>query len=103
MTLPRDASTWRHSWTLTGPTRTSRQTLALPGVGPYATAHLMLTALGRYGYLVLDSWTRPTYARLRGRKASDATIRQRFRKYGREQGLAFWLTVTQDWLQDPDQ
>jgi hypothetical protein len=63
----------------------------------------MLTALGRYGYLVLDSWTRPTYARLRGRKASDATIRQRFRKYGREQGLAFWLTVTQDWLQDPDQ
>jgi hypothetical protein len=49
--------------------------LALPGVGPYAAAHVMLTSLGRYSRLVLDSWTRPTYAKLRGRKASDKTIR----------------------------
>src|SRR5262249_50258437 len=32
--------------------------LALPGVGPYAAAHVMLTSLGRYSRLVLDSWTR---------------------------------------------
>ena len=37
---------------------------ALPGVGPYAAAHVMLTSLGRYSRLVLDSWTRPTYAKL---------------------------------------
>ena len=35
--------------------------LELPGVGPYAAAHVMLTSLGRYSRLVLDSWTRPTY------------------------------------------
>ena len=34
--------------------------LALPGVGPYAAAHVMML-LGRYTPLVLDSWTRPTY------------------------------------------
>ena len=42
--------------------------LELPGVGPYAAAHVMML-IGRYSRLVLDSWTRPTYARLNGRKA----------------------------------
>ena len=42
-----------------------RQLLALPGVGPYAAAHIMMT-LGRNSRLILDSWTRPTYARLVG-------------------------------------
>jgi N-glycosylase/DNA lyase len=71
--------------------------LALPGVGPYAAAHIMLM-LGRYSRLVLDSWTRPTYARLRGRRAvSDATIRRRFRRYGPYAGLAFWLVLTREW------
>ncbi|HKX25699.1 MAG TPA: Fe-S cluster assembly protein HesB, partial [Actinomycetota bacterium] len=56
--------------------------LALPGVGPYAAAHVMLL-LGRYSRLILDSWTRPTFARLSGRKrpASDAVILRRFRPY----------------------
>ena len=72
--------------------------LALPGVGPYAAAHVMLTSLGRYSRLVLDSWTRPTYARLSGRKASDKTIARRFRGYGEFAGLAFWLTLTRDWV-----
>jgi 3-methyladenine DNA glycosylase/8-oxoguanine DNA glycosylase len=72
--------------------------LALPGVGPYAAAHVMLTALGRYGRLVLDSWTRPTYARLNGRKASDKTIERRFRRYRQYAGLAFWLYLTEDWV-----
>lgn len=74
--------------------------LALPGVGPYATAHIMLTALGRYGLLILDSWTRPTYARLSGRRASDPAIRRRFRKFGTYQGLAFWLYLTRSWVSE---
>ena len=74
--------------------------LALPGCGPYATAHMMML-LGRYSRLVLDSWTRPTYARLRGRKAADRTIERRFRRYRDYAGLAFWLYLTRDWVDDP--
>ena len=74
--------------------------LALPGVGPYGAAHVMLTGLGRYSRLVFDSWTRPTYAKLTGRKAKDATIERRFRRYGDWAGLAFWLTLTRDWVAD---
>ena len=74
--------------------------LALPGVGPYAAAHVMLTSLGRYSRLVLDSWTRPTYARLTGRKASDKTIERKFRRYGDFAGLAFWLLLTRSWVRD---
>ena len=72
--------------------------LALPGVGPYAAAHIMMM-LGRYSRLILDSWTRPKYARLAGKKsASDTAIERRFRKFGRYAGLAFWLFVTSDWV-----
>jgi 3-methyladenine DNA glycosylase/8-oxoguanine DNA glycosylase len=39
--------------------------LALPGVGPYAAAHIMMM-LGRNSRLVLDSFTRPTYAKIVG-------------------------------------
>jgi N-glycosylase/DNA lyase len=71
---------------------------ALPGVGPYAAAHVMLL-LGRCSRLVLDSWTRPTYARLTGGKmVPDERIVRRFRRYGRWAGLAFWLVVTRDWV-----
>jgi 3-methyladenine DNA glycosylase/8-oxoguanine DNA glycosylase len=75
--------------------------LALPGVGPYAAAHIMLL-LGRYSRLILDSWTGPKYARLIGRKnpVSDATVFRRFRRYGRYAGLAFWCFVTSDWVPD---
>jgi N-glycosylase/DNA lyase len=73
--------------------------LALPGIGPYAAAHVMMT-LGRNSKLILDSWTRPTYARLSGarRRPTDAQIQRRFRGYGPEAGLAFWLYVTSDWV-----
>jgi 3-methyladenine DNA glycosylase/8-oxoguanine DNA glycosylase len=75
-----------------------RALLALPGVGPYAAAHVMLL-LGRSSRLVLDSWTRPTYARVIGGKpVPDARIVRRFRRYGRWAGLAFWLVVTRDWV-----
>jgi N-glycosylase/DNA lyase len=72
--------------------------LALPGCGPYATAHMMML-LGRYSRLILDSWTRPTYARLRGRKAADRTIERDFRRYRDYAGLAFWLYLTRDWVE----
>ncbi|MGE5226834.1 MAG: DNA-3-methyladenine glycosylase family protein [Planctomycetaceae bacterium] len=76
-----------------------RRLLALPGVGPYAAAHVMMT-LGRNSRLILDSWTRPTYARVAGRRAppSDAAIERRFRRYGPDAGLAFWLFVTKHWV-----
>jgi 3-methyladenine DNA glycosylase/8-oxoguanine DNA glycosylase len=73
--------------------------LALPGIGPYGAAHLMML-LGRHSRLILDSWTRPKYAKVNGRKASDATVERRFRRYGRYSGLAFWLYLTRDWVPD---
>ncbi len=73
---------------------------ALPGVGPYAAAHVMML-LGRYSRLILDSWTRPTYARLVGRRnVADSTIQRRFRHYGHYAGLAFWLYLTKDWMDE---
>jgi N-glycosylase/DNA lyase len=76
--------------------------LALPGVGPYAAAHIMLTSLGRYSRLVLDSWTRPTYVKLAGarRALKDATIERRFKRYGQWAGLAFWLYLTRTWVDE---
>jgi 3-methyladenine DNA glycosylase/8-oxoguanine DNA glycosylase len=72
--------------------------LAMPGIGPYAAAHVM-QLLGRHGALVLDSWTRPKYRRLAGKKsAADSTIRRAFARYGRYAGLAFWLYLTRDWV-----
>lgn len=76
--------------------------MALPGVGPYAAAHIMMM-LGRYSRLILDSWTRPTFARLVGRRAvKDTTITRRFRRYGRYAGLAFWLFLTRDWVEETE-
>jgi 3-methyladenine DNA glycosylase/8-oxoguanine DNA glycosylase len=71
-------------------------------VGPYAAAHVMLTSLGRYSRLVLDSWTRPTYGKLAGarRPLKDSTIERRFRRYGDWSGLAFWLYLTRSWVDD---
>jgi N-glycosylase/DNA lyase len=72
--------------------------VALPGIGPYAAAHVLMV-LGRHSRLVLDSWTRPTYARLVGKRSvSDDAIRRRFRRYGPYAGLAFWLLLTRDWV-----
>jgi len=82
-----------------------RRLLELPGVGPYAAAHVMLL-LGRHSRLVLDSWTRPKYARLmggpKGRLVTDRTIARRFRRYREQAGLAFWLVLTRDWVDDQE-
>ena len=72
--------------------------LGLPGIGPYGAAHIMML-LGRHSRLILDSWTRPTFLRVSGmRRAKDATIERRFRRYGPYAGLAFWLYLTRDWV-----
>jgi N-glycosylase/DNA lyase len=73
--------------------------LALPGVGPYAAAHIMML-IGRHSRLILDSWTRPKYARVTGRQATDAQIVRRFKRYGPYAGLAFWLLLTRDWVEE---
>jgi 3-methyladenine DNA glycosylase/8-oxoguanine DNA glycosylase len=71
--------------------------LSLPGIGPYGAAHVM-QLLGRHRPLVLDSWTRPKFLTLTGRKqAADSTIRRAFARYGEYAGLAFWLFLTRDW------
>ena len=72
----------------------------LPGVGPYAAAHIM-QLLGFHHQLVLDSATRPKYLEISGKKrASDKTIVRAFKRYGPYAGLAFWLFVTRDWIED---
>lgn len=81
--------------------KVAERLLELPGVGPYAAAHIMML-LGRYSRLVFDSWTRPAFARLSGRRqqVKDRTIERRFRPYGRYAGLAFWLYLTRHWVED---
>jgi 3-methyladenine DNA glycosylase/8-oxoguanine DNA glycosylase len=80
-----------------------RRLLALPGVGPYSAAHIMMM-LGRYSRLILDSWTRPTYARLVGRSTvTDPEIQARFSGYGLYKGLAFWLYLTRSWVEEPEE
>ncbi len=75
-----------------------RRLLALPGVGPYAAAHVMML-IGRYTPLILDSWTRPKYAQVNGTElVPDKEIVARFSPYGRYAGLAFWLYLTRDWV-----
>jgi N-glycosylase/DNA lyase len=76
-----------------------RALLSLPGIGPYAAAHIMMT-LGRNSRLILDSWTRPKFARLTGRRKppSDRVIERRFQRFGPDAGLAFWLFLTKDWV-----
>jgi 3-methyladenine DNA glycosylase/8-oxoguanine DNA glycosylase len=81
-----------------GDDEVAAQLLALAGVGPYAMAHMMML-LGRYRPLILDSWTRPTYRRLSGRpRVTDKGIERAFRRYREFAGLAFWLTLTEDWV-----
>jgi N-glycosylase/DNA lyase len=76
--------------------------LSLAGVGPYAMAHVMML-IGRYRRLVLDSWTRPKYRRLTGRaRITDKGIVRAFGRYREFAGLAFWLTLTEDWLAQDD-
>lgn len=72
--------------------------LQIAGVGPYAMAHMMML-LGRYQRLILDSWTRPKFRHVSGRsRITDKGMERAFRRYRQFAGLAFWLTLTEDWL-----
>lgn len=72
----------------------------LPGVGPYAAAHIM-QLLGYHHRLILDSATRPKYLAITKKKrAGDKTIVRDFARYGPYAGLAFWLFITRDWIED---
>lgn len=72
----------------------------LPGVGPYAAAHIM-QLLGYHHRLILDSATRPKYlALMKKKRASDKSIVRAFKGYGPYAGLAFWLFITRDWIED---
>ena len=83
-----------------GDDEVAERLLALPGVGPYACAHIMML-LGRYRKLILDSWTRPTYRRLAARpRVTDKGIEKAFRRYREYAGLAFWLMLTRDWVSE---
>jgi 3-methyladenine DNA glycosylase/8-oxoguanine DNA glycosylase len=74
--------------------------LSLPGIGPYGVAHVM-QLLGRHRRLVLDSWTRPKFLQLSGkRQATDRTIGRTFARYKEYAGLAFWLYLTRDWVEE---
>ena len=76
-----------------------RQLRSLPGIGPYAAAHTMLL-IGRPSLPILDSWTRPKYARITGRNsATDAQILKRVKRHGPNAGLALWLILTRDWFE----
>lgn len=76
--------------------------LSLPGIGPYGAAHVM-QLLGRHRRLVLDSWTRPKFLQLSGkRQATDRTMRRAFARYGAYAGLAFWLYLTHDWVEEEE-
>jgi N-glycosylase/DNA lyase len=72
--------------------------LRIAGVGPYAMAHMMML-LGRYQRLILDSWTRPKYRHVSGRRRiTDKGMERAFRRYRQFAGLAFWLVLTRSWV-----
>ncbi|RMH44074.1 MAG: DNA-3-methyladenine glycosylase 2 family protein [Deltaproteobacteria bacterium] len=75
-----------------------RELLALPGVGPYAAAHL-LRLCGHYDDPGIDAWVRARFQRIYNlrRPPTDARIVRRYRAFGRWLGLALWLDVTRDW------
>ena len=68
-----------------------RRYLKLPGIGPYAAAHL-LAMDGRHDFIAVDTefrrFVRETYHR--GRNVSDATMLRRYAKWGRWKYLAYW-------------
>jgi N-glycosylase/DNA lyase len=78
----------------------ARALRALPGVGPYAAAHLLrLLGSGDADHLGLDSWCRERLAAIypRSRADVDGAAARRYRRFGRWAGHAMWLDVTRHW------
>jgi len=71
--------------------------IAQRGFGPYA-AEGLLRLIGRHEFFALDSWTRVRYGELHSFRGSlERSIARRYRRYGKFQGLAFWLDLTKSW------
>jgi 3-methyladenine DNA glycosylase/8-oxoguanine DNA glycosylase len=71
--------------------------IAQRGFGPYA-AEGLLRLIGRHEFFAIDSWTRMKYRELHpGRGSLERSIARRYRRYGKFQGLAFWLDLTRNW------
>jgi 3-methyladenine DNA glycosylase/8-oxoguanine DNA glycosylase len=72
--------------------------LELPGIGPYAAAHL-LAMNGRHDFIAVDTefrrFVRERYHR--GRRVSDETMLRRYAKWGRWKYLAYWSEL---WSED---
>ena len=68
------------------------------GCGPYVVENLG-RLFGRFDGLSIDSWCRKKFVALFRSKAKDvdAAIRTKYKRFGRWQGLAFWLDLTKDW------
>jgi 3-methyladenine DNA glycosylase/8-oxoguanine DNA glycosylase len=75
-----------------------KEFLALPGIGPYAAAHL-LRLTGHYQDPGLDSWCRARFQQIYqlNRVPNDAAIIARYRSFGRWLGLALWMDLTREW------
>jgi N-glycosylase/DNA lyase len=87
-------------WTVyEGPTADLvREIRRVPGCGPYV-AECLCKLLGRHDGLGIDSWCRNKFQELHGpvNGAIDRAIAERYRPYGRWQGLALWLDLTREW------
>jgi N-glycosylase/DNA lyase len=71
--------------------------IAQRGFGPYS-AEGLLRLIGRHEFFAIDSWTRVRYRELHpGRGSLERSIARRYRRYGKFQGLAFWLDLTKSW------
>lgn len=75
-----------------------KQLLALPGIGPYAAAHLLRLS-GHYEDAGIDSWVRTKFKQMYGLRKlpTDERIVRRYRRFGRWLGLALWMDHTRDW------
>ena len=77
-----------------------REIKRVKGVGDYA-AETLLRLIGRYDVLALDSWVRPTFARLRagGQPCADTEIARFYARFDAWSGLALWCDMTRDWVE----
>lgn len=78
-----------------------RALLALPGIGPYAAANLLML-LGRYDDIAIDSWVRRVVGKswFAGREATDREIHAAFERFGAWKALVYWFW---DWEAAPEE
>lgn len=69
-----------------------RYLLAIKGMGPYAAANLLMI-IGRYDFLPVDSWAAKLVSRewYRGEPVGKAEVEAAFARWGKWQGLCYWL------------